>query len=295
VRTLLLLALTLVVGCPAAGPSDDDDSATAEVTPKFGSEFAGGDRPVFVQVPDGYDGLTLHPLVILLHGYGASGDLQDIYFRYGDRVSLDGFFLLAPDGTRDSSGTPFWNARPTSPEPIDDVAYLTGLVDEMLDEWAIDPARVYFAGHSNGGYMSYRLACEIPDRMAAILNFAGLSPYEDDAACSPSEPVSVLHVHGTEDADVPYAPTDGRMGAEDLAALWADRASCGAGPTEGGRLDLIDGIAGDETRTEDWSECAPGTAVSFWALEEGGHLPFFNGVWAESTLAWLLAQRKGGE
>ena len=293
-RLCLLLSAALV-GCPSTGVgTDDDDSSVPDLVPKFGSTVIGGDRPANVVVPATYDGLEEAPLLILLHGYGASAQLQDFYFRYSARADEDGFLLVLPDGTDDFSGTPFWNARPDSGEPIDDVAYLTGLIDEMEETWRVDPNRIYFAGHSNGGYMSYRMACEIPGRLAGILNFAGLSPYMDEQWCSPTEPVSVLHVHGTQDDQVPYAPTSGRLGAEEVTSLWAERAGCDIGASEdGGALDLIDGIEGSETVIKNYEVgCAERRSVSLWTLEEGGHLPLFNDGWAEQTIGWLLEHRR---
>lgn len=293
-RLCILLSAALV-GCPSADVvTDDDDATDATDDPKFGSSVIGGDRPANVVVPAAYDGFEAAPLIVLLHGYGASAQLQDFYFRYSARSDADGFLLVLPDGTDDSSGTPFWNASPTSDEPIDDVAYLTGLVDEMEETWQVDPDRIYFAGHSNGGFMSYRMACEIPERLAGILNFAGLSPYLDEAGCTPTEPVSVLHVHGTQDDQVPYAPSGGRLGAEAVASLWADRAGCDLGaPAEGVALDLIDGIDGDETTITNYEAgCEDNRSVSLWTLQEGGHLPLFNDGWAEQTIGWLLERRR---
>jgi len=294
--TILALSIfTLALpGCPTEGDDDDavsgdDDDATA-VEPKFGPEFVGGDRPARVVWADDYDGVTPTPLLILLHGYTATADLQDFYFQLSARVEEDDFLLLLPDGTIDSNGNTFWNARPDSAEAVDDVAYLDGLVEEMLDLWQVDPARVYFLGHSNGGYMSYRMACEVPEKIAGVLNFAGLSPYTDEDLCTPSMPVSMLHVHGTEDDSVPYDAVGGRLGAREAAALWAERAGCDAGAaTAGDPIDLVNAIDGAETTVLDYQAgCAEGLSVSLWTIEDGGHLPYFNDNWNSGIVRWML-------
>lgn len=293
-RLLTILTVAIfIVGCPIANDDDsagDDDDATEPLTPKFGPEFIGGDRPARVVSPEAYDGVTPTPLLILLHGYTATADLQDFYFQLSARVDEDDFLLLLPDGTVDSSGNTFWNARPDSWETVDDVGYLMGLVDEMTELWQVDPARVYFLGHSNGGYMSYRMACEHPDRIAGVLNFAGLSPYSDETLCTPAMPVSMLHVHGTEDDSVPYAPQDGRLGAVQVAELWAERAGCDVtAPEDGGALDLVNALPGEETVVQDWrSGCPDGVDVSLWTIEAGGHLPYFNDNWNSGIVAWML-------
>ncbi|MCO4769595.1 MAG: hypothetical protein KDA24_06145 [Deltaproteobacteria bacterium] len=290
----LIFSLCLVLGCsPVGGVDDDDTSEEPDPLPKFGSDFVGGDRPTLVHQPEGYDGLTAMPLVILLHGRGANPDVVDILFRWSAQVDALGFFLLLPESTLDSNGSPAWNSRPDSGEVADDLGYITGLIDSMEEQWAIDPDRIYVAGHSNGGFMTYRLACEIPERLAGVLNFAGLSPFTDESGCAPSEALSVLHVHGTEDSDVVYAPSDGRLGAEAVSALWAERAGCDQAQVEGPRLDLIAGIDGDETRVWDWADqCAGGHQVSLWTLEGGGHIPLFNSSFAEESLGWLLARSR---
>jgi polyhydroxybutyrate depolymerase len=287
---LLLLAATLV-GCP--GPGDDDDATEAAPEPLFGPEFIGGARPARVIAPTDYDGLDALPVIVLLHGYGASGELIGLHFGYDDRVDVDRFFLVVPEGTTDSVGKSFWNARPDSAEAVDDVAYLTSLLDAMEEGWRVDTARVYFAGHSNGGYMSYRMACERAERITGIFPFAGLSPYADEADCAPGAELSVLHAHGTEDDQVPYAPTDGRLGAEALAASWAARAGCAAASTEGPALDLVPGIEGAEAAVRDWTDgCVGGTSTSLWTLDTAGHSPWFSEAWAAESIGWLLSHSK---
>ena len=292
----ILAALIFIlpsIGCPPG--SDDDDTASEDddddaVTPKFGPEYVGGDRPARVVAPDTYDGLEPTPLLILLHGYTTTADLQDFYFQLSARVDEDDFLLLLPNGTIDSAGNTFWNARPGSGEAVDDVGYLIDLVDEMLALWQVDARRIYVLGHSNGGFMSYRMACEHAGRFAGIMNFAGLSPYTTEADCQPAAPISMLHVHGTDDASVPYEGYVGGLSALATAALWAERAGCDVdGATAGQPLDLVNALAGDETTVLNYADgCAPGVDVALWTLEGGGHLPYFNDSWNSGIVAWLL-------
>ena len=281
----------LLAALAACSTSEGEDSA---LTPMFGSEEIGGDRPARVVVPESYDGLTPMPLLFLLHGYTANAEIQDLYFRLSARADEDGFMLVLPNGTIDSEGNTFWNSWPLSPETVDDVGYLMGLLDEMEATWRVDSSRVYFLGHSNGGYMSYRLACEHADRITGVLNFAGLSPYGTESSCRPSEPVSMLHVHGTIDDRVPYEGYAGRLGAEDVTDLWVERNGCDPeASSEGEPLDVVKSIEGTETSVRDWTEgCLDGTAVSLWTMEEVGHSPFFNENWSLHIVDWLLKRSK---
>jgi polyhydroxybutyrate depolymerase len=271
--------LGILTACFLMACNDTAEEDTA-LQPLFGSETIGGERPADVVVPATYDGVTPMPLLFLLHGYSANADLQDLYFRLSARAEEDGFMLVLPNGTLDQTGTTFWNAFPSSSETVDDVGYLMGLLDEMEETWRVDSGKVYFLGHSNGGYMSYRLACDHADRITGILNFAGLSPYWSESKCKPSEPVSMLHVHGNIDERVPYESVEGFPGAAEAS-------------TVGQSLDLVDSIEGEETSVRDWaSGCEDDSRVSFWTIEEGGHSPFFNNNWSKNVVEWLLATGK---
>ena len=134
--------------------------------------------------------------------------------------------------------------------------------------------------------MSYRMACDHSDKIAAIAPLAGLM-LTDPGDCDAADPVSVLHTHGTIDPDVPYAY------AESSLAFWSERAGCGPGTTKDGRRDyevLVDGKETAVTLHDD--DCDPGFAGELWAMEEVGHLPGFNDAWRDDLVDWLLERRK---
>src|SRR5262245_10656786 len=136
----------------AASPSDIG-SPPAELV-------VGGDRPVRVYVPASYDSNEPAPLLILLHGFTASGVEVDSYFGIGSAADARGFVYAHPDGTLDDDWNRFWNATEAccnfGGSDVDDVAYLTDVIDEIQSKLSIDPKRIAVAGHSNGGFMSYR-------------------------------------------------------------------------------------------------------------------------------------------
>src|SRR5262249_1381496 len=156
--------------------------------------------PVDLQVPPDFDEAKHYPLVLVLHGYTVTGFVQEAYFGMKAIVDDDEAFVVAPTGNSDSQGRPFWNADPACCDyehanPAD-VGYLGGLLDDIAAAWPVDKQRVYIAGDANGGFMAYRLACDRADALAAIVVLAGAASL-DPAACAPSRPVSVLHLHGT--------------------------------------------------------------------------------------------------
>src|SRR5690606_28441464 len=148
-----------------------------------------GRGPVDVLVPSDYTPERAWPLVVLLHGYTSSGADIEAYTRMGDVVDELGFLLALPDGTEDILGLRFWNATDACCDHFgrrpDDVGYLTALLDAVGDAARVDDGQVFFAGHSNGGFMSYRMACELPGRVAAIASMAGAT-YEDPSLCMPT-------------------------------------------------------------------------------------------------------------
>lgn len=279
--------------------SEGDTDAGADTGPDSGVPWPsppdtsplGDARPADVLVPRAYTVDREWPLVVLLHGYGASGLLQRAYLGLPALVDSLGFVLLTPNGTIDSRGKNFWNAWTVCCDfgrtGVDDVAYLSGLLDEAATRFRIDPTRVYFIGHSNGGYMSYRMACELGPRVAGIMSLAGAMP-ADLESCADNGPVAVLQIHGTEDDSVPYeSQPPGRVGAIDSAAFWAERGGCDSEPTVGERLDIVVG-AEAETAVTEWQGCERDVAV--WTLEGVGHLPAVNANFSRALLEWLFAR-----
>ena len=202
-RALILLAgIVALTACA-------NSSSTAD-TPSFATMVASdASRPFTLFTPSSYRDDTPMPLVILLHGLGRSGEIVEAYFQLQPLAESRGFLYVHPDGTPHPAGDRFWDATDACcglGSTADDVTYLTSIIDQVSATRNVDPSRVYVMGHSNGGFMSYRMACDAAERIAAIASVAGAT-WADTSKCNPSEPVSVLQVHGTADVAVKY---DGR-------------------------------------------------------------------------------------
>jgi polyhydroxybutyrate depolymerase len=247
----------------------------------------GGDRPVNLQIPAFSDG-QLYPLVLILHGYGANGFVQQAYFGLEDIVERGDAFALAPDGLVDSGGRQFWNADDAccdfDNKNPDDVAYLGGILDDVMDAWPIDPAQVRVIGHSNGGYMAYRLACDRADVVTSIVALAGNAV---SVPCTPAEPVHVLHVHGTADATVPFA------GATPSVDQWTTHNGCSGARSDEGTLDLDSAVDGAETQISTTAGCPAGGAVELWTMNGSGHIPNLISPFDTNVSQWWAEHPRG--
>lgn len=287
--------LAIVLGACGDGGGGDDGGDDGDDTPP--PTTYGGDRPVELQLPAGYDETQEYPLVMVLHGYGATGLLQTAYLQLGDVATDPGAFFLAPEGTVDGSGRQFWAASDAccgdSRGDVDDVAYLGGVLDAVIADWPIDRSRVFLIGHSNGHFMSYRLACERADVVTGFAGLAGAAPTVDGAGCDPAQPVSALHVHGTADDVVEYAGGafggGSYPGAEESVELWAEKTGCATTRTQGAALDLVRDLAGAETTVELAEDCPDGVGVELWTITGGSHVPNFVDGFGTILTDWLQA------
>ena len=269
------------------------DAARFELPPP---EQVGGDaRPALIMSPANYDGARPLPLFVLLGGY--SNLASDLDGWLGVSAYVDDYDLLLafPDGLIDSEGAPYWNATDTccdfDQRGNDDVAYLTDLIDEVGRRFNVDSSRVVLLGHSNGGFMGYRLACEIPDRVSALVSMAG-SGWLDAARCGEvAAPVSVLQVHGTADETMPIAGDASAPSAMTMMTRWAARNGCPAETwaRSPAPLELVDDGQDDETTEFAFTGCGAGSDVRLWQIEGSDHYPEFSWTYTETMLEWGLA------
>lgn len=292
---------------PADAVQEDTSQVDAEVPvdvnqwPEQPPVSVGGDRPAQLFLPSDYAREREYPLVLLLHGYGAGALAQNAYLGVSAFVDELDFVLVIPDGTQDAGGRRFWNATPAccdfNGENVDDVGYLSDLVEEVSEGVRIDTGRVYAFGHSNGGFMSYRLACDRSEVFTAIASLAGAS-FSDESLCQPATlAVSVLQIHGTLDDTIEYDGGNTVVGrdnsypsAQGSVELHAELAGCDVDASvEGAALDVDNTVPGDETTTLTWSAgCAEGVDAALWTIVEGNHVPSINPEGTQLALEWLL-------
>lgn len=265
-----LLALG-VAACGGGGGGIDDPSIPLRVN---GSITVDGlVRTYTLNLPPTYAAGSAFPLIIALHGGGGSSEQFESTSLLTPKAQAAQFAVVYPNGTKPPTGVSArtWNAGGccayAMDQNINDVNFIRQLIIELTARYKLNPKRIYATGHSNGAFMSYRLACELSDRIAAIAPSAGamLLP-----ACTPSRPVPVLHAHSRLDTNVPYL---GGLGTgpgspglvwpstQNTLDRWATLDSCPAAQTS---------AAPGYTFTK-WSSCAGGSSIEFYLSDDGGH------------------------
>jgi polyhydroxybutyrate depolymerase len=242
-------------------------SPTFAQTTVHGLVFEGLVRSYRVHVPPTYNGATAVPLVFNLHGYTSNAFQQEFYSGMNLVADTANFIVCYPDGLNNE-----WNSGFTIPYygGVNDVGFISVLIDSLQAAYNIDPARVYSCGMSNGGFMSYRLACDLEQRIAAIASVTGSMTVIQLNNCQATRPVPVLEIHGTNDLTVPYTTTSLSMGIDSVLRYWRGVNAC---PNPVVYDTLPDINVGDQsTVTSQWSSgCQGGTEVAHFKIANGSH------------------------
>jgi len=259
-----------------AAPSDADLHGAG--TRERALMHDGRRREYLVHVPKGYDRRKPAPLVVAMHGGGGNMRIQanDTYYGLISKADETGTIVVFPNGysRRKNGSLATWNAGEccgaAQRENSDDVGFIRAMLADVRKLYNVDPNRIYATGMSNGGLMSYRLACEMSDVFRAIAPVAGT---DNTSSCKPKRPVSVLHIHAKDDTHVlfeggagpdvvKYAVTD-FTSVPSTISKWVKLDSCQARPVRvlekpGAYCDL-------------YATCADCARVQLCVTEDGGH------------------------
>ena len=228
----------------------------------------GLERSYVLHIPPNFDGSQPVPLVLAFHGVGLDADEMMRISGFSSQADSSGFIVVYPNGT---GGTKSWNGGHCCGEAaknnVDDVSFVRALIGELATSINIDPKRIYATGFSNGAILTYRLACELSDLIAAVGPVSATQVLQDMQACQPERPVAIIHFHGTEDDPNPY------YGGETLAGFqfipvdtaiqfWVGFNGCPLQPqrSESGSI-----------RNELYSPCESGSAVELYTITGGKH------------------------
>jgi polyhydroxybutyrate depolymerase len=258
---LLLAVAIAVLGTPRPAPAvQPADAATACGLPagrtvRVSIAVAGqATRSALVHLPRRRTGRL--PLIVALHGAYGNGAFMERYSGLSRLADREGFAVVYPD----AAGS-FW--RISAGENGADVRFIDALLDRVLAGGCFDDRRVSAVGVSNGGGMAVRFACAGDDRLAGVVAVAGA--YGPLPACKARRPLSLLEVHGTADAVVPYrgsphAPQDDVMG---FVRAWAGRDGCRPAPRATWERAGVERL--------DWTGCREATEVAHLRLIGGTH------------------------
>lgn len=271
IRTLIAgCALVIVMlacarqGTPAPRPPVDSLRAVTH---------EGQDRDYLIHIPRSVDLSRPVPLVMVFHGGGGKAENAMRTTDFNELADDEGFIVVYPNGTGPRDVEVFtWNSGNCCGnamlENADDVGFARAILADVQTIAAIDAKRVYATGMSNGAMMSYRLACEAADVFAAIAPVAGTLNY---SPCAPSEPVAVIHFHGTDDQHVLY---NGGVGPESIVGVdfasvassiefWLAANGCAS------RQPATSQVA--DVRREVWDGCESGRPVELYTIFGGQH------------------------
>lgn len=182
-------------------------------------------REYLLYVPAIYNGQYPVPLLFNFHGYTSNADDQMWYGDFRPIADTAGFLIAHPMGTRDDSGVTHFNVG-WGGSNVDDVGFAEALIEHIAASYNIDLTRVYSTGMSNGGFMSYQLACQLSDKIAAIASVAGSMSPATFNNCDPQHPLPVLQIHGTSDVVVPYEGTDFSKAINEVINYWIEYNNC---------------------------------------------------------------------
>ncbi|MCU0499025.1 MAG: alpha/beta hydrolase fold domain-containing protein [Anaerolineae bacterium] len=259
-RLCFLLALLLLTAINSAQTFPAPGGYTATDT------INGQERLYRIYIPKTYPDATAPvPLVLMLHGASGTAEGIEAITNLNELADQEGFVVVYPEGVDLT-----WRDDRQPNDPIDDVAFISTLIDDMTSRLSIDPTRVYIAGFSAGGMMAFRVGCELQDKITAVGVIATTLPRYLFDNCQNASPIPVLIIHGTNDPIVFWEGSIGYMSLVETLNFWVERNQCDPAIGITGELDAVpDDITA--VRLIQFNACAEGTEVSVYSVLGGGH------------------------
>lgn len=236
-------------------------------------------RAFILYVPANYTIGNPVPLVLNFHGYTSNSQEQMFYGDFRPIADTAGFILVHPMGTLDGSNEPYWNSGWGG--TVDDIGFTSALIDSISASYSINPERVFSTGMSNGGFMSYTLACSLSNKIAAIASVTGTMNANQSASCNAQHPMPVMEIHGTSDGTVPYNGSTYMSSIPNTLNYWANFNQCTVTPqfTAVPNTSTTDGCTAEHYL---YSTGINGVDVEHYKIISGGHTwpgaPFAFGV-----------------
>lgn len=242
--------------------------AQSQTTSNLTIQHDGLTREYILYIPISYFSQPEVPLLFNLHGYTSNNTQQMAYGDFRPIADTAAFIIAHPNGTIDGNGNRFWSAFGNS--TVDDVGFISALIDTISSNYNIDLNRVYSTGMSNGGFMSYELACELGDRITAVASVTGTMTVNKITSCNPIKPTPVMQIHGTNDATVPYNGNATFASVPDVVDFWVNHNNCDGTPVQ---TNVPDNDPNDNSTAEQYvyQNGDLGTTVELFKVIDGGH------------------------
>jgi polyhydroxybutyrate depolymerase len=260
----LAIVLTVLMTCMCAPARPQNSSDTV-------IDVDGLKRTYLLYTPSSYDSSRATPLVLALHGRGGDGQGMLDLTGFNQVAEREGFIIAYLNGYENS-----WaDGRGTTPADgaaINDVLFVQSLIDKLSSDYNILQEQIYVTGFSNGGYLSYRLACELSDRVVAVAPVGANLSENIAATCAPNRAVPVLQISGRADPLTPYDGGDAQgaqvLSAEKSVAYWAEKNGCGEASNTNLPNTTQDGTL---VTLSSYAECQEGADVQLYTIIGGGH------------------------
>jgi polyhydroxybutyrate depolymerase len=266
--TVGLLGMTLL----AAGHGHGHEPMVAGKTYERHLHVEGKHRSYSFHLPTNYRAEVLPPVVVGFHGFNTNGSVMEVVNQLSASSDRYGFIVVYPNASVVAGFVRRWNMQGDADKP-NDVAFVAAVLDDLARNVAYDARRVYAVGKSTGGSMAYRVASEMPERIAAVASISG--PLANPAF-RPGPAVSILHFHGTNDNLVPiegnWPGTPRAMRSipvDETIRTWIALNGCHGTPA----VRRIDADEHDRTSVEFriYGPGRDGSEVVFCRIEGGGH------------------------
>lgn len=326
---LFVLGAGLLAAAPSCGSGNggntggaSSSSSSSGDTSSTGDAGAGGmprgtDPPITVDlqnrvydlvVPTGYDPSKPAPLFLELHGFTDGmnpWDGEESANKFQPEADKRGILFVLAHGNLDpTTNHYFWNATDSccdfDEQKPNDIGYLAAIIEDVKKKYTVDDKRIFAFGHSNGGFMVNRLACDLADKIAGVVSLAG-ETYKDQTKCAASAPIAYLQVQGDADMTVPYAgghPENVAVlpiapGAIETTQDWAAKNRCDIhADTSQPPIDIVADLDGAETNKLVYNKCEDNGQTELWTIHLGPHSPNFGPAWAPAVFDFLMAHPK---
>ena len=230
----------------------------------------GIERTFIIYVPDSYQDSEAVPLVINYHGLTSNSFDQMFYGDFRPIADRENFIIVHPQGTLNGDDVTYWNAQ-FDPNGVDDIGFSAALIDSLSARYNIDAKRVYSTGMSNGGFMSYTLACELSDKIAAIASVTGsMTTVQARMTCDPANVCPIMQIHGTDDSVVPYEGQQFLASIDEVMTFWANQYNCNNTP-EITAVDDSNTIDRSTVERQVYTDCDENSTLELFKVENGGH------------------------